>query len=69
MALLPLRHWYERGAVPVAVTENVTESKAVFVWLDGCIVIDGEVQEGCSKKLTVAVPVLLIGPQLEDDQV
>ena len=39
-----LRHWYESGVVPLAVTEKVTDSPTTFVALDGCPVTEGAVQ-------------------------
>ena len=34
-------HWYERGAVPVALTLNVAVAGAVTVWLCGWTLIEG----------------------------
>ena len=39
-------HWYERGAVPVAVTLNVAVAGAVTVWFWGWAVIDGATAGG-----------------------
>jgi len=34
-------HWYERGAVPLALTLNVAVAGAVTVWLCGWALIEG----------------------------
>lgn len=46
MAAPFLRHWYVKGAVPVAVTENVAALPTVTDWLAGCAVMAGLVTAG-----------------------
>ena len=49
-------HWYDSGAVPVAVTLNVAVDGAVTVWFCGCVVIEGATDEGVVEEAVEELP-------------
>jgi hypothetical protein len=60
-----LLHWYDMGAVPVAVTANEAVFPAITVWLAGWVVIAGATEALVTLRiaaLLVAFPALLLTP-------
>lgn len=59
-------HWYDKGAVPEAVTEKVAVAPVVTLAFDGCCVIAGATAGGFTVKtavLLVALPAELLTVQ------
>jgi hypothetical protein len=56
-----LLHWYAKGAVPAAVTENVADWPSVTAMATGCVAIAGGLGAGDTESvasLLVTVPAL-----------